>query len=245
MYIVDELCSLPGNSIEEIADGDFAADANVAILTEKPIVITNPPWSIFRKFFKLLTDNDVDMLIVGNINAVAYMDVFYFIRDGLVKVSTNRCSVFTTEHMVQHIGQGSWFTTFVEAQRPDLVLTGTYSPEKYPKLDNYDAILVNRTKDIPIDYDGIMAVPKSYAGKHDSRLFEIVGVTKKYDMKYTKSYIGYKQSGGLHDGEPFKRHDIPMLKNKPWQRNGVYYTNGTDCIIAIYDRLLIRRRKPT
>lgn len=243
MSTLEELVALPGNELVEIPDADFAAADNVDLLKQSDIVVTNPPFSNFRKYFKLLTDNGIDFLIVGNINAVQYKDVFYFIRDGIVYVDGS-LKLFYDGSDTQPFGNVVWFSTLKPLDRKLLKLKNKYNSNNYQKLSNYDAILVNRTSEIPYDYDDVMAVPISYAQSHNQDQFEIVGITKKFDHKYTRSFVFFYQVGGKKHKDPFNRYENPILELDKPPEKGVYNTDGKTYLKAKYTRLLIKRRKP-
>jgi len=185
-----------------IEDGDFLSDECTRIMKQSDIIITNPPFSKFRSFVKWLIDAKKDFIILGNNNACSYKEMFPYLRDGIIKLGS---SVNVTKEFIipewyevrnpknaRHIdGQRrlkvqsiSWFTT-LEPQGVDrhLVLNEKYEEGKYQVYDNYPAINVDRLKDIPIDYDGVIGVPITYWKYHDNGFGQVVGFRKGLDGK--------------------------------------------------------------
>ena len=117
-----------------------------------------------------------DFLIIGNLNAVTYKEVFPLIKDGQVGLGTNSVKAFTMPSGdARKFGNIVWFVTLShDRTNPPLTLTATYTPEAYPRYDNYNAINVDRTKDIPCDYYGVMGVPISFLDKWCKEQFEII-----------------------------------------------------------------------
>ena len=123
-------------------------------------------------------DNNKDFLILGNMNAITYKEVFPYIKEnriGLGYLNGNK-NFITPSGTEQKFGNIFWYTTLPIAKHNDkLILYKHYTPELYPKYDNYDAINVDKTCDIPCDYDGIMGVPISFLDKYNPKQFEIIG----------------------------------------------------------------------
>lgn len=158
-------------------DGDFRSPECVELLKEADIVVTNPPFSLFRDYVALLMQYNKQFAIIGNQNAITYREVLPLIRDSKVWLGYNNGHFWfkvpdsyeekKTDFKIDENGQKwrrmgniCWFTNLdIEKRHEDMTLFRTYSPEVYPKYDNYDAIEVNRTVDIPCDYYGIMGVP--------------------------------------------------------------------------------------
>jgi hypothetical protein len=142
-------------------NGDFASVECVELLDKCDVVITNEPFSLFRKFVKLITDHQKDYLIIANKNCITCKEYFPYLKDNKARLGYTAPKVFTKpDGTEQKFGNIGWFTTLdVDMSNRILKLTEMYSPEKYPKYDNYDAIEVSRLKNIPKDYKGIMGVP--------------------------------------------------------------------------------------
>jgi hypothetical protein len=192
---VGEIIPLNGN-------GDFASPECIEILKESDIVVTNPPFSCFRAYIKLLYDYDKKFIILGNQNAVTYKDIFPLIRDNELWYGYSIHSggvnfqipddyeeysknVFMKDgHHFINLSGIRWFTNIDHKQRHEkLILWKQYTPEEYPTYDNYDAINVNATKDIPVDYFGVMGVPITFLDKYNPEQFEIVAFRKGEDGK--------------------------------------------------------------
>ena len=166
-------------------------------------------------------------LIIGNMNAVKYKEVFPLIKAGEVRLGVcNRIRAFVThEGTLQPFGNTYWFTTLTHDHiNPPLTLTATYTPEAYPRYDNYDAIEVSRTKDIPCDYYGVMGVPISFLDKYCPEQFEILGITQRADDPYK-----------------LKRYDASEYHNaNDLNCRAVIIANGKPK--AIFPRILIKRK---
>ena len=165
-------------------------------------------------------------LIIGNLNAVTYKQVFPLIKDGRVGlgVNNNGKDFVKPDGTLQQIG--SWWYTTLHHDRinPPLTLTATYTPEAYPRYDNYDAIEVSRTKDIPRDYYGVMGVPISFLDKYCPEQFKILGITQRTDDPYK-----------------LKRYDASEYHNaNDLNCRAVIIANGKPK--AIFPRILIKRK---
>lgn len=174
-------------------DGDFRSDECVSYLKESDIVVTNPPFSRFTDLFVLLMKYNKKFLLIGNQNSLTYKEIFPYIKDGKVwigykfgdmafKVPNDtppRKTRFWIDEKGQKwrsLGNAMWLTNLdTERKHQQLSLTCSYSPDKYPKYDNYDAINVSKVIDIPYDYPGIMGVPLTYLKYHNEEQFEIIG----------------------------------------------------------------------
>ena len=157
-------------------NGDFRSDECIELLKQADIVVTNPPFSRFREFVKVLMDNNKDFIILGNMNAIAYKEVFPYIKENKIGLGyLNGNKNFTTLDNKEKIIRAFWYTTLPIAKHNDkLILYKHYTPEEFPKYDNYDAINVDKTCDIPADYDGAMGVPISFIEKYNPNQFDII-----------------------------------------------------------------------
>ena len=168
-------------------DGDFRSAECIEFLKECDIVVTNPPWSLFRDFVSLIIEYDKKFLIIGNKNAVTYKEIFPLIRNNKMWLGINGINEFITPDMglskkVQ--GLSRWFTNLEHHKRHEkLILCKTYTPEEYPKYDNYDAINVDKVADIPMDYDGVMGVPITFLDHYNPEQFDIIAFRKGEDGK--------------------------------------------------------------
>lgn len=176
-------------------NGDFRSKECRRFLEESDIVVTNPPFSLFREYVGQLMRHDKRFIIMGNMNAITYKEIFPLIKDNRLWLGHNnsghefilggdapiRSGQRTDGNGIryQQFGNTCWYTNLEHDKRnEEIILYRKYSPEDYPRYDNYDAIEVGKVKDIPKDYDGIMGVPISYLDKHDSDRFEIVGTSE-------------------------------------------------------------------
>ena len=163
-------------------NGDFLSPECIKLLDEADIVVTNPPFSLFRKFIAELMGRHKKFIIIGNINAITYKEFFPLIRDGEIWMGATKASAHPfmrpEAKPPEQLGIACWFTNLSHSrrEREKIILTSTYSPEKYPRYDNYPAIEVGKTKDIPDDYPEEMGVPISFLDKHNPEQFEIVGL---------------------------------------------------------------------
>ncbi len=228
-------------------NGDFRSPECIEILKEADIVITNPPFSLFREYIAQLIEYKKHFIILGNVNAITYKEVFPLIMNNQVWFgasihSGDREFLVPDTYPLNASGyrideQGRkyirvkgvrWFTNLdYDERHEELPLYRTYNPEEYPHYDNYDAIEVSKTADIPCDYDGVMGVPITYIDKYNPDQFEIIGMAKR----------------GAGD---------PALKSKVYTKEDYpNYSdlNATPVIITngipknTYPRLLIKRKR--
>ena len=177
-------------------NGDFRSEECIELLKQADIVVTNPPFSLFREYVAQLVEYDKLFLIIGNVNAISYKECFTLIKNNKMWLgasihSGDREFRIPNDYPMTATGQRidekgvkyirvkgvRWFTNMDYPQRhEELVLYKHYTPEEYPKYDNYDAINVNVTAEIPIDYDGIMGVPITFMDKYNPDQFEILGL---------------------------------------------------------------------
>lgn len=172
-------------------DGDFRNQECIELLKEADIVVTNPPFSLFRQYVAQLMDYDKKFIIVGNQNAITYKEIFKFIKDNRMWLGygfNRNMAHFVNKHYVDYAADNDhregmirvsgvvWFTNLDTKKRhEDLDLYKKYNEVDYPKYDNYDAINIDKTKDIPKDYEGVMGVPITFIDKFNPEQFEILG----------------------------------------------------------------------
>ncbi|MBR0275463.1 MAG: adenine-specific methyltransferase EcoRI family protein [Prevotella sp.] len=205
-------------------NGDFRSQECIELLKQADIVVTNPPFSLFREYIGQLMQYEKKFLIIGNMNAIHYKEVFPLIKENkiwtgfkpfgggmnMIQSPDDFDPAKTTSYVINERGQiiknimgVIWFTNLDISKRHEMLdLVCMYSPEDYPKYDNYDAIDVGRIQDIPFDYNGVMGVPDTLLGQYNPDQFEIVGlgcgelgkqvgVSKNYrgrtDLAYTKN----------------------------------------------------------
>lgn len=250
-----------GNSKNKLTwlkgDGDFRSEESIELLKKADIVVTNPPFSLFREFIALMENYNKKFLVIGNMNAITYKEVFKLIKENRLwsGYGFNRSMVFQSpyENKLEanrkfceskgYFGKNyiktpavNWFTNLDTKKRhEDLILVKKYNPIDYPKYDNYDAIEVSKVKDIPRDWDGVMGVPITFMDKFNPDQFEIVG---------------HPQSNILPDGwrgvsakfvELYYSQGNKGAIREGWI-NPAYIDNDGNAIVP-YQRILIRRRE--
>ena len=169
-----------------LISGDFRSDECVEILKQADIIITNPPFSLFRDFMDLLFNNHKKFLVIGNKNAVTFKNIFPHFANGEVMLGKfNDIKEFIgVNGEIVKFGNINWYQNLREFVLEPIELTCEYSPEKYPKYDNYDAINVDKIAEIPKDYYGIMGVPITFLNKWSTNQFYICGFRHGNDNKY-------------------------------------------------------------
>lgn len=147
-------------------------------MKEADIVVTNPPFSLLREYVAQLIEHDKQFLIIGNMNAIGYKEVFPFIKEGDLWLGVSgRVNHFKRPDGSTKSARGCWFTNFDYKKRyEEFKFDVEYHPDIHPRYDNYDAIEVSKTKLIPYDYDGVMGVPDSFLEKYNPNQFKILGV---------------------------------------------------------------------
>ncbi len=226
-----------------VGDGDFRSIECVRLLQEADIVVTNPPFSLFREYVSQLIKYKKKFLIIGNMNALTYKEIFPLfqndqmwygpsIRSGdrefrvpndypLTAASTRIDEAGNKYVRVKGV---RWFTNLDYPSRyKKLDLHMTYDPSIYPKYVNFDAINVSKTMHIPLDYDGLMGVPITFLDKHNPDQFEILGSSKTL-------------------GQPMSK----IAKKGTYQQGGprFYLPNGDGTYRRMYDRIVIRNKRP-
>lgn len=240
------------NVLTQLQTGDFRSQECIDLLREADIVVTNPPFSLFREYVAQLMEYDKKFLIIGNKNAITYKEVFPLIKDnklwiGVTPMSTDLLFEFpsqSVEDVLQNGKRGStyrivdgrilgrspsiWFTNLDHNKRHEFMdLVCRYSPEEYPHYDNYDAIEVNKTADIPCNYPGVMGVPITFLDKYNPEQFEILGITDRGNE------WGLKKKDYTIDDNP-KFADL--------NRRGAILLGGS--LVSTYARILIRNKHP-
>jgi hypothetical protein len=221
-------------------DGDFRSQECIELLKQADIVVTNPPFSLFREYVSQLIEYDKKFVIIGSQNAISYKEVFNLIQEDKIWLGYNSVKKFTMPENYEHnsikiengvkyavFGNVCWFTNLDIAKRhEDLILYKTYSPEEYPKYDNYNAIEVSKVTEIPIDYAGAMGVPITFLDKYNPQQFEILGITDRENNSGLKTKT-YTNDDVPNAGDLNRRAAIKIGNNYK----------------ATYARLLIRNKK--
>jgi len=222
-------------------DGDFRSKETIKLLKQADIVVTNPPFSLFREYVAQLVEHNKKFVIIGHQNAITYKGIFNLLKDNKIWLGygfKGGATHFIThyedhatasnhkEGMVRVSGV-NWFTNLdISKRHEDLILYKTYSPEEYPTYDNYDAVEVSQTKDIPADYFGSMGVPITFLDKYSPDQFEIMGITDR------------DNNSGLKTKE-YTEEDVP----NPGDLNRRAVIKIGNKYKSTYARLLIRRRR--
>lgn len=226
----NELTELHGDGI--YGAGDFRSKECLELLDEADIVVTNPPFSLFREYVATLMEHDKRFVVIGNQNAIGYKEIFPLLRNNELWLGYGKVKEFivpSTDHpdrdnvavgadgkAIAKFGNICWYTNFdITKRHEDLLLYRRYKedPSRYPKYDNYDAIEVSKVKDIPEDYWGVMGVPITFMDSYNPEQFELIGAS---------------DNGAVPDEYKlphFKRHNEPYIDGR-----------------KVYKRLFIRRR---
>lgn len=240
-------------------DGDFRNQESIELLKEADIVVTNPPFSLFRQYVAQLIEHNKKFVIIGHQNAISYKGIFELIRDDKLWLGygfKGGAAHFIT-HYDDHATAGdkrdgmvrvsgvNWFTNLdIDKRHEDLILYQSYSPKAYPQYDNYDAIEVSKTKDIPSDYFETMGVPITYLDKYNPDQYEIIGITQSWADGRTKIYPHQTQvSAAGVESRVTKLNDGPALRIKSPPTKKTYYKVDGQMYSKLYARVLIRKRK--
>lgn len=226
-------------------DGDFRSAESIALLQEADIVVTNPPFSLFREYVAQLMEYDKKFVIIGPTNAITYKELFPLFKENRIWLGNGfqaGNAYFATAHSGDEYAKGvydeqtglvkfrnvSWFTNLDIAKRhEELILWKPYDPEVYPHYDNYDAIEVSRLKDIPADWDGAMGVPITFMDSYNPDQFEILGITDR------------DNNSGLKTKE-YTRAEVPNAGDL--NRRGALLVDGK--LKSTFARLLVRKKQP-
>ena len=233
-------------------NGDFRSQECIELLKQADIVVTNPPFSLFREYVAQLIKYDKKFLIIGNQNAISYKECFNLIKENKMwlgasihsgdrefmipptyEVRSKSLRVDEKGNRYIRVVGIRWFTNLDYPQRhEELVLYKMYSPEEYPSFYNYEAINVNATSDIPCDYNGVMGVPITFMDKYSPDQFEIIG-------------LGISNSGLECGVRPYKSEHKKYRKEvqKRGAVDGDLYMMINGEVTVPYARILIRRKK--
>lgn len=248
-------------------DGDFRSDECIELLKEADIVVTNPPFSLFRDFVSVLMEHKKDFIIIGNQNAITYKEIFpYFMSNKLwlgasihsgdrefrvpdsYPLEASSCRVDENGIKYIRVKGVRWFTTLeYEERHEDLVLYKSYNPSDYPTYDNYEAINVDKTSDIPCDYSGIMGVPITFMDKYNPEQFEIIGYSEAGNNLCLKFYENMHLCQPLNGGDKANSKSAryaPMLPFNPGATDNYYTASNSDYKMKkVYQRIFIRRKE--
>lgn len=222
------------------SDGDFRSEESIHLLKQADVVVTNPPFSLFREYVAQLIEYNKKFVFVGNQNAISYKEVFDLVVENKIWLGNKSGDMafrvpdyyepretryWEDEHgqKWRSLGNACWFTNLDIAKRhEEIILYRTYSPEEYPTYVNFDAIEVGKTKDIPMDYEGCMGVPITFLGKHNPEQFEIIGSSRTL----AKPMSEFADKGSYSQGGP-----------------RFYLDNDNGTYRRLYDRLVIKNKK--
>jgi hypothetical protein len=228
-------------------DGDFRSEECIELLKQADIVVTNPPFSLFREYVAQLVEFDKKFIIIGHQNAIGYKEIFKLIKGNQIWLGNgfNRnCAHFINRHYEDYASDADhkegmirvsgvqWFTNLDIAKRhEEMILYNTYNPKEYPKYENYNAINIDKTKDIPIDYYGDMGVPITFLNKYNPDQFEIVG-------------LGISNSGIEIGVKPYKEKHKKYRKEiqKRGAVDGDLYMMQGGVVTVPYTRIIIRKK---
>lgn len=207
-------------------DGDFRSKECIELLKQADIVVTNPPFSLFREYVAQLIEHDKKFVIIGNQNALTYKEIFKLVKENRIwfghsihsgdrefgvpkdyPLNAAGCRVDEKGNKFIRVKGIRWFTNLdYEERHENLILYKTYNKKEFPTYDNYNAINVDKTKDIPKDYSGVMGVPITFLDKYNPKQFEIIGIDR-----YVKDNPNYGKRFTLNGKETYARI---LIKNK-------------------------------
>lgn len=261
MFDVAELFKSGENELTELAgDGDFRSKECLELLDEADIVVTNPPFSLFRNYVATLMEHKKKFIIIGNQNAITYKEIFPLLMNNEIWLGngfSGNVGFFSSPYddiaaSSQHkeglirVSGVVWFTNLdIKKRHEELMLVKRYSPDIYLHYDNYDAINVNKTVEIPCDYSGVMGVPITFLDKYSPEQFEILGITKTWFGAASKTYpkqIQIDKNG--KKSEASKLNDGPSLEVEVPPAGKTYYMVDGKSYVQLYARVLVRNKHP-
>lgn len=248
----DKNISAPLKGDKEYTAGDFRSQESIELLKQADIIVTNPPFSLFREYVAQLVEYDKKFLIIGNVNSITYKECFKLIKENKMWLgasihSGDREFQVPDDYPLNAAGfrvdkDGKkyirvkgvrWFTNMdYEERHESLVLYKKYIPEEYPRYDNYDAININKTSEIPMNYDGAMGVPITFLDKYNPEQFEIIG-------------LGISNSGIEIGVRPYKTEHKKYRKEvqKRGAVDGDLYMMTNGIVDVPYARVIIKNKK--
>ena len=263
---VEELLKSKKNILTKLrGNGDFRSEECIELLKEADVVVTNPPFSLFRQYVAQLMEYNKKFIIIGNQNAITYKEIFPYIKDDKLwlgvsihsgdrefripdnyEVRSKSLRVDEKGNKYIRVVGVRWFTNVDNRDRhEELTLYKNYSPEEFPSFDNYDAINVDKTSDIPDDYYGWIGVPITFLDKYNPEQFEIIGMTKTPIGNHLRSKVYGKQIQHNPNGSTqivTKANDGAVIRISEPLRDKPYYEIEGKLYKAVYPRILIKRR---
>ncbi len=234
-------------------DGDFRSAESIELLKQADIVVTNPPFSLFREYVAQLMEYEKKFIIIGSKNAITYKEIFKFIKENKIWLGNGfsngnayfkipaeyvrdwASGVYSPDTGLVKFRNVGWFTNLDFQKRHEkLELFKRFTPEEYPRYDNYDAIEVSKTAEIPYNYDGVMGVPITFLDKYNPDQFEILGMCENLDLYGLKTRI--------YSGQECRDRYFELFGKK-----GVYDLNAAGVVNGrkVYQRLLIKQKSMT
>ncbi len=282
-FIINEVSDLDGDGAFDIRDiaeqlkanknnewtplegeGDFRSKESVELLKQADIVVTNPPFSLFREYVAQLVEYNKKFLIIGNTNAITYKEIFKLIKDNELRTGYTNFNVgmffevpkeWEKYHHIDDNGKkiarvstSCWFTNLeVEKHKEDIVLYKKYKESEYPNYENYEAIDVSKVQEIPMDYKKKMGVPITFVDKYNPDQFEIIALGIVGSINFTKN----KKMEIFKDGKPTGKFTVnakgtlyrkynPERDEHPAFRD----VETDDLYSSIYARIIIKNKKP-
>lgn len=247
---------------DNFAAGDFRSIECVELLKQADIIVTNPPFSLFREYITQLVEYDKKFLLIGNTNAITYKEIFNLIEENKLRTGYTNFNVgmffevpndWERYHHINSKGKkvarvstSCWFTNLdVEKHKNNITLFKTYNEVDYPKYVNYDAIEVSKVAEIPMDYKGMMGVPITFLDKYNPKQFKIIGMSKTPLGNHLRTKILSKQIQVSKDGKRSmvtKLNDGAVLKIAKPLIGKTYYIVEDEYYMAVYPRILIKNR---
>lgn len=242
MFDVAELFKQGENILEELeGNGDFRSAECLELMDEADIVVTNPPFSLFREYVATLQSKGKGFIILGNVNAITYKEIFPMFMDNKIWIgasihSGDRAFYVPDDYPLAASGCGvdengrryirvkgvRWFTNLdIKQRHEEMILVRRFNPDFYQKYDNYDAIEVNKTSDIPCDYAGEMGVPITFMDKFNPDQFELIGESGILGIK-TDEIKSFDPRGGV----------------------GFYIRNDDGSFRRVFKRIVVRNKHP-
>lgn len=243
-FIINEVNDIDGNGAFDLHDiaeqlkanknnewtplegeGDFRSAESIELLKQADVVVTNPPFSLFREYVAQLVEHKKKFIILGDQNAITYKDFFKLIKENKLWLGYDNGGTkwfqvpmdydIPTESRIKiengvkffSMGRIVWFTNMETTKRhQELILYKKYTPEEYRKYDNYEAINVDKVSDIPMGYSGMMGVPITFLDKYNPKQFEIIGIDR-----YVEDNPNYGRRFTINEKEIYAR---VIIKNK-------------------------------
>lgn len=264
---VEYLLKNKRNTRAKLKNGDFRSDECIKLLKQADVVVTNPPFSLFREYVAQLVEHNKKFIIIGNQNALTYKEIFKLLKENKVWLGYSIHSgdrefrvpdsypLRAAGYRIDESGNKyirvkgiRWFTNIdYEERHEDLLLYKSYTREEYPQYENYNAINIDKTQDIPCDYNGAMGVPITFLDKYNPEQFEIVALGIVGSIEFSNE----RKMEILKNGQPTGKYTInakgtlyrkynPTIDKKP---PAFKDCETGELYASIYARIIIQRRK--